>query len=74
MIKMFKSLKKIKVLDLSSFSYHVGSNYTDMFKDCENCYKLKGGNGTTYNPSNISTLYAYIDIPSRPGYFTYKSR
>ena len=34
---------------------------------------LVGGNGTTYNSSNIDATYARIDTASTPGYFTYKA-
>ena len=34
--------------------------------------KLKGGKGTTYDESNVTSLYARIDDPTngKPGYFT----
>ena len=34
------------------------------------CYKLVGGNGTTYDASHIDKEYARIDKPGQPGYFT----
>ena len=35
--------------------------------------KLVGGNGTTYNSSNVDVTYARIDTASTPGYFTLKT-
>ena len=44
--------------------------YNDMFWGC---YKLIGGEGTTYNPNHIGAEYAHIDGgPDNPGYFTYQ--
>ncbi|MBQ4535969.1 MAG: BspA family leucine-rich repeat surface protein [Clostridia bacterium] len=39
----------------------------------ENCTSLVGGNGTTYNSSNVTHTYARIDTASTPGYFTLKT-
>ena len=41
-----------------------------MFDGCEN---LVGGNGTTYDSSNIYASYAHIDEADNPGYLTYKA-
>ena len=40
-----------------------------MFEDCK---KIVGGNGTTYNSSYTDKTYARIDTASTPGYFTAK--
>ncbi len=45
------------------------NTYYPVFEDCD---KLKGGNGTAYNSSNVKLDYARIDKPGQPGYFTYK--
>ena len=38
------------------------------------CYKIIGGEGTTYDPDHVNDDYARIDEgPSNPGYFTYKA-
>lgn len=37
------------------------------------CTSLKGGRGTTVTAGNTSSEYAYIDSPSKKGYFTLKS-
>ena len=39
-----------------------------------NCYKIRGGQGTTYDASHVDKVYAHIDGgPDNPGYFTDKS-
>lgn len=38
----------------------------------ERCSALVGGNGTTYNSSNVDHTYARIDASGTPGYLTYK--
>ena len=48
---------------------HVTSS-TDMFKGATN---LVGGNGTTYNASNVDKTYARVDQTGTPGYLTYKA-
>ena len=37
-----------------------------------NCYQLVGGNGTKFDSSHIDSLYAKVDKPGTPGYFTDK--
>lgn len=44
--------------------------HKDMF---ENCKKIVGGNGTTYNSSYTNATYARIDREGTPGYLTYKA-
>ncbi len=39
-----------------------------------NCTSLVGGNGTTYNSSNIDETYAHIDAVGNPGYLTDKAQ
>lgn len=71
MTEMFNNcpnLKSVFVSDLWSTS-SVTKSY-DMFVGCE---RLKGEQGTTYNPDNTDISYAHIDGgQSNPGYFTYK--
>ena len=43
------------------------SESTDMFRGCTS---LIGGNGTAFNPYNVSATYARIDRAGTPGYFT----
>ena len=43
------------------------TNSSRMFNDCT---KLVGGNGTTYDSSHIDKEYARIDTTETPGYFT----
>ena len=43
-------------------------SHRDMF---ENCYKIRGGNGTTYNSSYTNVTYARIDTEDTPGYLTF---
>lgn len=40
----------------------------------DNCTSLVGGNGTTYNSSNINETYAHIDAVGNPGYLTDKAQ
>ena len=52
-------------LDLTSLASSV-----NMFEDC---VRLVGGNGTTYNPGYVGNAgYARVDKPGLPGYFTKK--
>ena len=39
----------------------------------DRCYKIVGGNGTTYNSSYTNATYARIDTEDTPGYLTYKA-
>ena len=39
----------------------------------DRCYKIVGGNGTTYNSSYTNVTYARIDTEDAPGYLTYKA-
>jgi surface protein len=56
--------------DQWSTSFVLGSNSTDMFR---NCTKLVGGQGTTYDASHTDKTYAHIDGgPSNPGYLSEK--
>lgn len=40
------------------------------FKMFSECYKLVGGNGTTYSQDHMDAEYARIGEPGAPGYFT----
>jgi len=61
-------LEKIYVGD----GWNMGKVITDkeMF---DRCYKIVGGNGTTYNSSYTNVTYARIDTEDAPGYLTYKT-
>ncbi len=39
-----------------------------------NCFVLRGGNGSIYNPSFVDGDYARVDTPDAPGYFTDKTQ
>lgn len=39
----------------------------------ESCFKLVGGNGTTFSQMNTDASYAHIDTEGYPGYFTASS-
>ena len=59
------NLKNIYVSD--KFVTNAVTNSAVMF---ENCKKLVGGNGTTYNSEKFDSEYARIDKPGQAGYFT----
>ena len=40
----------------------------------DGCFKIRGGNGTTYDYNYTNTTYARIDEPGNPGYLTYANR
>ena len=48
---------------------HLSPSSTEMFMSNNN---LVGGNGTTYAWPNYTSVYAHIDAPGNPGYFTQK--
>ena len=71
---MFSHCQKLERIYIKeSFNIEKVQTANEMFKEC---YKLVGGNGTTYSSSKMSKTYARIDggpTSSTPGYFTYKS-
>lgn len=56
----------LTTINSSNLSKLTSGNYT--FGECTS---LVGGNGTSYNSSNISYTYAKVDREGNPGYFTY---
>lgn len=62
----FYGCTKLKTIYSSNLSKLTSGN--DMFY---NCVSLVGGNGTTFNSSNTSYIYAKVDKEGTPGYFTY---
>ena len=56
----------------ASTSFNV-SNITNSANMFTSSTKLKGGNGTTYNASNVTKTYARRDQSGTPGYFTYRA-
>lgn len=67
---MFRDCRGLeKIYCLSDWGSGIVNNSTDMFKDCLN---LTGGNGTTYNASEVTVSYAHLDAADNPGYFTTK--
>ena len=70
MFRGLNSIEKIYV-SMSWDTRNVTVDGTDMM--FENDSNLIGGNGTTYDSTMITSLYARIDNPTaEPGYFTYK--
>jgi len=62
-----KNLTTIVVDSNSNWNSSVSCTSSSMFG---NCFKLKGGNGTTWSNSNVNKTYARIDAAGSPGYFT----
>ena len=62
------SLKTIFANKALRFSEDCG---TDLFVGCR---ELVGGNGTKFDPNNTGVLYARVDAPESPGYFTEKQQ
>lgn len=62
------SLKTIFANKALRFSEDCG---TDLFVGCR---ELVGGNGTKFGPNNTGVLYARVDAPESPGYFTEKQQ
>ncbi len=63
-------LKTVYVLpgtDWSTLSFNSSNMFT-------NCYKLVGGNDTTYNGGKLNKSYAKVDTEGNPGYFTAKAK
>ncbi len=64
-LNIFKSCSGLKTITVSQ-SWNI-SSFCELF---EGCTSLVGGNGTTYNSNNVSGYYAFVDTPTKPGYFT----
>ena len=72
--QMFKECSRLtRIYASTAFTGDNLTNSSEMFNSCSN---LVGGNGTTYNSSNITGSYAWIDGRvdpltgnNRPGYF-----
>lgn len=61
---MFEGCTNLRTISTSS-TFVVGASNISMF---EGCSHIVGGNGTTYLGG--SSLYARVDLPDAPGYFT----
>ncbi len=68
MTSMFKECTSLTTIYVSN--KFVTTNVTNSTSMFSNASKIVGGNGTTYNSSNINSNYARIDSSSTPGYFT----
>ena len=64
--RMFTGNRNLTTIYSESINVHTLDN--DVFENCSE--KLIGGNGTVWNSGNTSALYARIDTPNNPGYFT----
>lgn len=53
-----------------NFDTSAVSNSNNMFLRCNS---IIGGNGTTYDSNKVKKIYARIDAPGTPGYFTLKT-
>ncbi len=69
MFSYCSSMKTIYVSDKWNLK-NLGSSF-NMFGNC-NC--IVGGNGTTYDASNLNQWYAHIDAEGDPGYLTEKQK
>jgi hypothetical protein len=68
---MFSSCKSLTDIYVSEGWKNDKVEYADQMFD--QCYKLVGEKGTTYDENHIGLDYAHIDGgPENPGYFTYK--
>ena len=71
MLYMFSSCKSLTDIYVSEGWKNDKVEYADQMFD--QCYKLVGEKGTTYDENHIGLDYAHIDGgPENPGYFTYK--
>ena len=68
MSRMFYECTSLTTIYVSN--NFVTTNVTNSTQMFSNASKIVGGNGTTYNSSNINSNYARIDSSSTPGYFT----
>ena len=62
--EMFAGCSELRTISTSS-TFVVGASNISMFGGC---YRIVGGAGTTY--ISDSALYARVDLPDAPGYFT----
>lgn len=67
-LKMFNYAEKLRTIYATDNLTFEGSNQKDMFY---NCRSIVGGNGQKYQ--NQSQLWARVDKPGQPGYFTDKN-
>ena len=68
MTEMFRGCSNLKAIYVSNkFTTVSVTESVDIFKDCA---ALVGGNGTKFDNSRTDKIYARIDTPSAPGYFT----
>ena len=66
---MFQYMKVKTIYASSSFTTNLITSPTSFFMDNDN---LTGANGTTWDYSKQDRIYARIDTPGNPGYFTQK--
>ena len=66
---MFQYMKVKTIYASSSFTTNLITSPTSFFMDNDN---LTGANGTTWDYSKQDRIYARIDTPGSPGYFTQK--
>jgi hypothetical protein len=65
---MFKSCTKLeKITAAGDWKLPALTDSSSMFTGC---FALKGGNGTAYNASYVTSEYALIDKEGQVGYFT----
>ena len=71
MSDMFRWMNEVETIYASDAFTASPVTYNYVF---QNCFKLKGGAGTNYDPQQVGVSYARIDNPEsgKPGYFTYK--
>ena len=72
MESMFRNCSNLKTIYVSDAWSTAGMpNYNSSYYMFANCTSLVGGYGTRYNPDHVDHLYARVDRPGIPGYFTY---
>jgi hypothetical protein len=71
MFWMFLSCGKLETIYCND-DWDTGA-VTSSTKMFDECTKLRGGNGTTYDSNNVTVSYAHPDAAGNPGYFTRKA-
>ena len=67
---MFYNCSSLTTIECNNDWYKNSVSFASSSYMFTGCTKLVGGNGTVYNPSEVSRFYAHPDKPGNPGYFT----